>query len=245
MRGQFQTQPTRPTPALTLTPSPTVTPAPTAAPTPTPSPSPTPSLTPTPSPTPAVVWYRDIGKWKDLVTILALVTGGVWAYFKYFKGRIFKPRLELKVLGKVVSKDNVNLLRVSMEIKNIGASVVYFDHALTQLLIYRSIRLTTPSKADTAFWHEQDPACIRAFVEHNWVEPDETITDTQLIELPDTKNVAYKIVLKVGSCSPSIKERWRRWRKHRKEGSRWRSNTIASEKDNGDGEDSVWIGGTD
>lgn len=191
-------------------------------------------------------WYQDFSTLKDLFTMLVVLVGGIWSYFKFFKGRIFKSRLELKVSGKIISGEEAKLLRASMEMKNIGASVVYLDKELTQLKIFKSFRLTTPDKAGPAYWHEDDATRVRAFTDHGWVEPDETITDTVLIELPDTENVAYKLMISAGSRWPNLMERWKRWRRHKKEGSRWSSNAVAEMESGGnDGGDPLWIGTTE
>src|SRR6266487_6058588 len=44
---------------------------------------------------------------KDVVEMLAVASGGVWAYFKFVKGRTFKESLTPAVSGRFTSIDGV------------------------------------------------------------------------------------------------------------------------------------------
>ena len=54
---------------------------------------------------------------------LALIAGGVWAYFKFAKGRTFRDRLSPTLSGKLVSIDGSVFLIVTVQIKNVGFQV--------------------------------------------------------------------------------------------------------------------------
>src|SRR6185295_3071604 len=58
----------------------------------------------------------------NLTQSLALIAGGVWAYFKFAKGRTFQDRLIPTVTGKVLSIDGSVFLIVTVQIKNVGLS---------------------------------------------------------------------------------------------------------------------------
>ena len=59
-----------------------------------------------------------------LVKLLAILVGGVAAYYKFFRGRVHISRLELRVSGSIVCKDNVSYLFATACVKNIGLSKV-------------------------------------------------------------------------------------------------------------------------
>lgn len=172
-----------------------------------------------------MAWYKNIGTWKDLLTILGIVVGGLWAYFKFFKGRTFKPRLELKVSGKIITFGNVQSLAVLMEIKNIGLSQVYLDRDLIRLDFETTEQLTNPPQARQAAWRNLQS--FPTFPDHGWVESEETICDSLLIELPNIQPVTYKLKLVVRSQWPAIREKWRSWRRRKERGGEWSTTSIA------------------
>src|SRR5215213_5150613 len=58
---------------------------------------------------------------------VALLAGGVWAYFKFVKGRTFRDRLTPTVSGRLVSINGAIFLVVTTEIKNVGLSKITID----------------------------------------------------------------------------------------------------------------------
>jgi len=178
---------------------------------------------------PGLPWYKDISKLKDLITAVGLLLGGIFAYYKFIKGRVFKPRLELKVSGKVITQKQKRLLVASAQIKNNGLSVVYLDDQLTGINLYRSSQLKGTTKEQQPAW--LDPVNgFPLFTDHKWVEPDETITDEILIELRDDEDVAYRIKLVVRSRQPSFRERYESRKKHKASGGEWNSTSIVEQK---------------
>jgi hypothetical protein len=203
------------------------------------APKPTPSISETsPAPTPTAtldsattksrtVWQINTTELKDLTATLGILIGGFWAYFKFFKGRTFKPRLELTASGKMVHEGAMKILVASMEIKNIGLSQVYLGN-LTRLDLYQTTILT-PQNPSRAKWTGPTKS-IRVFANHRWVEPEETIRDEVLIQIPTIDHVAYRLDLVVRSDKPGITERWRSWRKRRKLGAKWSSTSVTQEQ---------------
>jgi hypothetical protein len=184
---------------------------------------------------PVVPWYRDITKIKDLLTVLGIIVGGLFAYYKFLKGRVFKARLELKVSGKITTSGTKRVLIAAAQLKNTGLAQVYLS-PLTSINLYRSAPLTSPEKERQPAWAEPVNS-FPMFVTHTWVEPDETIYDQILIELRDEQDTAYRLELFVRSRWPSLKERFAAWQKHQKLGGEWTSNSIAEEKQEaGDGD---------
>ena len=60
---------------------------------------------------------------EKIATIAALVVGGVWAYFNFIKGRIYRPRLHPEVSGMVVVEHEQIYLHITSTITNVGNSV--------------------------------------------------------------------------------------------------------------------------
>ena len=65
---------------------------------------------------------------------LALIGGGVWAYFKFAKGRTFQDRLIPNVSGKFVAIDGSVFLIVTAQLKNVGLSGIAFNPKASTLL---------------------------------------------------------------------------------------------------------------
>ncbi len=47
---------------------------------------------------------------QKAITIIAIIVGGVWAYFNFSKRRVYRPSLEPKITGKFGCKDGVTYL---------------------------------------------------------------------------------------------------------------------------------------
>jgi len=66
---------------------------------------------------------------------LALIGGGVWAYFKFAKGRTFEDRLIPNVSGTFVLIEGSTFLVVTMQFKNVGLSRIAFDREASSLFV--------------------------------------------------------------------------------------------------------------
>jgi hypothetical protein len=70
---------------------------------------------------------------------LALIAGGVWAYFKFAKGRTFRDRLTPTVSGKLISIDGAVFLSVTIQLENVGLSRIAFDHTASALYVFEHV----------------------------------------------------------------------------------------------------------
>jgi hypothetical protein len=57
-------------------------------------------------------------------TTVALVVGGLWAYFRFIKGRTYRPRLEVGMSGQWRHIGEKYLLHARITVRNIGGSKV-------------------------------------------------------------------------------------------------------------------------
>lgn len=181
--------------------------------------APGPQSSPSPTPQDANDWHKNVESFEKLVTALGIIVGGIWAWLKFFRGRTFRSRLELEVLGKILNDENLNYVRATMQIKNVGLAQVLLKKPQTYLNAFVTAQtLGNPSEnLYNAEWLQ--PATFLVFQEHGWIEPGETVTDQLLIQLPDAKQVACQLELIVNS-SPS------RWSLKEKEGNKWNARTV-------------------
>jgi hypothetical protein len=141
---------------------------------------------------------------KTIAEILAIVIGGIWAYYKFFKGRTFNKRLELGVSAIRWKEGNFTLIRAQVQVKNVGLS--RFDlrqrgTALRALVQGRSVA-NNPWKME---WDEEKPLTVDVFEKHEWIEPGETIADQAVLVFPTLPALSVRLEFRMVSQA-----RWRR-----------------------------------
>lgn len=117
---------------------------------------------------------------SSIVTAVAVVVGGVWAYFKFFRGRTYRPRLAVKMLAQWRLVNGQYLLHARIMVKNIGASVVILKQRGTGLRV-SALALGQPEPPTAVQWE-----VVRVFEilkEHEWIEAGETVSDDLLLDI--------------------------------------------------------------
>lgn len=114
------------------------------------------------------------------MTALAVVIGAVWAYFKFVRGRTYRPRLAMRMLAQWRLVDGRYLLHARMIVTNIGASVVRQQKRGSGLRIslLSAQQQEPPTKA---LWD-----VIRVFEilqDHEWIEAGETVSDDVMLDI--------------------------------------------------------------
>ena len=59
-----------------------------------------------------------------LILGIGIIVGAVWTYFHYFRGRIYRPRLEIIVSGKITNNNGILFIITKIRIKNVGLSKI-------------------------------------------------------------------------------------------------------------------------
>ena len=137
------------------------------------------------------------GPTKDLAQIVAMFVGGVWAYFKFFRGRTFRLRLELGVACQLVSQGDHRYLSAGIQLKNVGLSRVPLKDETIGLLIYSSLPAEVGQKDALEVRWSKSFTFVSAFSAHECVEGGETINETLLLEVRPVPAEAYKVELNV------------------------------------------------
>jgi hypothetical protein len=120
---------------------------------------------------------------KNVVTTLAIVLSGIWAYFKYAKGRTFRERLDVQVAGTVGSTEAVPLLTVTSKVGNVGLTEVRLDRDGCGLRVFVCDEIT-PADSMAAELEWRRVGTFDVLAEHHWVEPGEVLTDQIVVALP-------------------------------------------------------------
>ena len=115
------------------------------------------------------------------ITALALIITGIWAYFKFVKGRTFKDRLQVDLDGWWHIADGRNLLQARVTLKNIGSSRILLLQDDTRLQVSRLAAREYQLPGRVAWRKVVEKAKI--FGEHDWIEPGESVSDDVLLDL--------------------------------------------------------------
>jgi len=134
---------------------------------------------------------------KNVCEIAAIITGAIWTYYNFFKGRTYRLRLECEVDGSIETYSGRAQLKVVVKARNVGLSKVLVDQKGTILQLHSAVPPNTvPSWPCQVTW-SNEPAVFDVFKDHPSIEPSEPIEDQVLVELPDDNAPAYKLTLKV------------------------------------------------
>jgi hypothetical protein len=121
------------------------------------------------------------------VTAAALLVGGIWAYFKFVKGRTYRPRLEVGLSGQWRLIGGKDFLQARITVKNIGASVVTLLQKGTGLRV-SVLAPDQPMAPASVAWKEL--MVFEVLADHEWIEPGETVSDDLLLDLGASEPVA-------------------------------------------------------
>ena len=128
--------------------------------------------------------------------ILAIIVAGIFAYYKFFRGRTFYPRLEPALEASVIEVGPLKYLKTKARVKNVGLSKVPIDKDASALLVYRAEKRLSATGVRPVDW--QLNHAVDVLVYHRWVEPGETIEDNWLFATSSSEEpVAFKVELKL------------------------------------------------
>jgi hypothetical protein len=132
----------------------------------------------------------------SIATTSAVVVGGIWAYFKFVRGRTFHPRLSVEILGQWRNVDTGHpeayVFHFRVCATNIGAAKVTLKQYGTGLrLAFPSEQQPSPPysfaweyvavrKESNKF---REFEVIEILKDVQWIEPGETASDDLLLDL--------------------------------------------------------------
>lgn len=141
---------------------------------------------------------------QKLFTIVALVIGGIWAYFNFFKGRTYRPRLELQIDGRVMCKEETSYVAVRVRMKNVGLTKFEMQRESSGLKV-SSYETLTDLEYALSPRAEPQGGVFSMFQFHQWIEPGETIEDEHLVAVPGCEHLAFLLEYRI----PSKRITWR------------------------------------
>src|ERR1044072_5252345 len=120
---------------------------------------------------------------------LALIAGGVWAYFKFAKGRTFEDRLNTTVSGKLVLIDGSVFVIVTIRLQNVGLSRIAFDQEVSSLDVFEYV--PSEAKEILSVKNSQLSSFMVFGDKDRYIEPSEIVERQTLIALPHVSRIGY------------------------------------------------------
>lgn len=130
-------------------------------------------------------------------TIAAIIVAGLWAYFNYFKGRVYRSKLKPAITGVVVPEGDQYSLLITIHLTNVGISKIDLQQRGTALRIYSCQKPNEINEVKSAEWTHV--ATYPVFENHGWIEAEETIEEQRLVTIPINQQIAFQFALRVVS----------------------------------------------
>jgi hypothetical protein len=140
-------------------------------------------------------WKEVADTTQAFATAGGIVVGGVFAYYKFVKDRIYRPRVDLDIQAGAVELGDGRFLKCAVIMRNRGATRIKIDRDATALLVAPERR--PDSDFQVMRWMKDEGAVVGVFENHSWLESTETVRDEVLVRVPDDTGVAYRLRLRV------------------------------------------------
>jgi hypothetical protein len=141
-------------------------------------------------------FYLPIEDWARLVQTAAIIVGGIAAYIKWFRGRLYETRLEISVVGSLVEASPPQIVATA-RLKNVGLSRVPIEQAGSGFRVFSAIPTQPQSELLSVGWKREGTFSV--FQQHGWIESNETIEDQLLVTVPEGRQGTYRIEVWVAS----------------------------------------------
>jgi hypothetical protein len=139
------------------------------------------------------------GSIQSVVQTFAFLVGGIWAYYKFVKGRSFQDSLSPAISGRLASIDGAVYLVISIQIKNAGSTKVDFNHKGSAVIVYE---YTATSEAEIHTVADKRLTAFDLFKPNEeYVEPNEVIELRSFIAIPGPVQLGYRIEVEILSIS--------------------------------------------
>lgn len=132
---------------------------------------------------------------QQVLNIAVVLTGGMGAYIRFFKGRVFYTRILPDLEASFVEKEGTAYLLVKFSMKNIGITNVELRSGGQILILKRCKKILHPEIVRQNHW--EDERVFFVFTEEQNIEPDETVCQERAFAIPKDDFFALSICLEV------------------------------------------------
>jgi hypothetical protein len=150
---------------------------------------------------------------STVITSAAIVAGGLWAYFKFARGRTFAYRAALDIEMTKVGPERAPAIHIHVLLRNEGLSRIPLNPKMKAVRLWWA-RPYARGGIEKEEWERVHTA--RLFADHDWLEGQETVSDELLYHLPATSHahdrpVAVQAEVMVGARASGLRRRMVRW----------------------------------
>ena len=143
-----------------------------------------------------IEWIQFIDHAEKVSKILAIAVGGIFAYYKFFRGRIFSSRLEASFTAELLSGSGDEYLKVVATMKNLGLSRISFKSEFCCLDVFSGKAALPEKQISSVHWERL--GTFRMPKPIAWIEPSEPPQQIWLIALQQTHGrPIYKVTFTV------------------------------------------------
>jgi hypothetical protein len=144
--------------------------------------------------------------WKDVADTFqafmagaAIVVGGVFTYYKFFKDRVYRPRVNVSVEGGHIDIGHEHFLMCRVTMTNKGANKLTIVREGTAAWLFEG----SPGEPfHSTDWGDHE-VIVRMFQRHGWFESGETIADEQVIAVPQGDVAVYRLRFRLVIADPT------------------------------------------
>jgi hypothetical protein len=140
--------------------------------------------------------HLPIGDWAKIFQIAAIIAGALAAYLQWFRGRLYRKRLEISVSSLLIGNPPSQLLAIA-RLKNVGLSKTAIKHSRSCLRVFSALPSQPISEMMSVEWKRESTFPI--FQQHGWIESGETIEDQLLVTLPEGRPWTYRVEVLIAS----------------------------------------------
>lgn len=149
----------------------------------------------------------------NIVTSSAVIVGGIWAYFKFARGRTFANRAELSVSTSLGRDPGHSYLCITVALKNAGLSRLPLNNNMKAIRIFHIVGPQDDGPGKTEW---KRIITLPILEQHEWLEAQETVTDSVVYRLSkcgqdNAYHGAYQIEAIVGARRRPITRKRVQW----------------------------------
>jgi hypothetical protein len=143
-------------------------------------------------------WANWASALEGAVTAIAVVVGAVWAYFRFFKDRIYRPRIEMVLDGGFIEDHaGQRQLLCSLTLRNIGGTKVRLVKVGSGLKVTQPRVPTSKRPISSRKWDTEHEVVFGMFEDHDWIESHETIRDEVLLAPFASPSDVYRLEARI------------------------------------------------
>lgn len=144
---------------------------------------------------------------QAVATAGGIVVGGIFAYYKFFKDRVYRPRVVIDVRSGRIAALGADAFLIRVTVKNLGGTKLDLVRDGTVVVLAAS----GAAERDFVVPRFSRKAVVGLFADHLWLEVAETVSDDVVVRVPPDAEQLYRVSARlVISAKPTNIQIWAR-----------------------------------